>query len=518
MTDSFASVEKMKASQAAYAAVDKLKPQTTSIVEYQSRGHVVVIGDSHAIETLGALPEDLTHEVIAFKGKNPSDDISISGALGKFVISVAGQEIKADIVLDLAVPAILSMELKPPGYVHANISSDNLDEIKAELAELVGTFEKPKYFNLNVSACAHGRSGKPGCTRCLDACPAEAITSLIDRIEVDPSRCQGGGVCAMVCPSGAITYAYPKPKDLLNHVRTLILTYLKEGGSPPDLFFVTENERTEVEQTQPAALIIVVEEVASVGSEIWLSALAWGAKSVRLFDLGNMPKSSRLALDQQIEMAQTLLVGANYPASSVLLVSDLADLISNSAMPPINATTHAAITGKREALYMAFDHLVAESEKKAALEPIVRLPEGSIFGQVQVNQDNCTLCMACVSACPANALQDGHEKPLLGFIEANCLQCNICVNTCPESAMSISPRFLLNREQRKKPQVLHEEPAFCCISCGKPFATQSGISGIIEKLSGHSMFADEGSLNRLKMCDDCRVKDMMEDPNSSFQM
>ncbi len=126
--------------------------------------------------------------------------------------------------------------------------------------------------------------------------------------------------------------------------------------------------------------------------------------------------------------------------------------------------------------------------------------------------------MACVSACPANALQDGHEKPLLGFIEANCLQCNICVNTCPESAMSISPRFLLNREQRKKPQVLHEEPAFCCISCGKPFATQSGISGIIEKLSGHSMFADEGSLNRLKMCDDCRVKDMMEDPNSSFQM
>ena len=148
------------------------------------------------------------------------------------------------------------MELKPPGYLCADPFSDNLHAIKAELVDLVGTFEKPKYFDFNASACAHGRSGKPGCTRCIDACPAEAISSLIDKIEVDPYRCQGGGVCAMVCPSSAITYAYPKPKDLLTHVRTLILTYINEGGNPPELFFVTEDERSEPEQISPAALII----------------------------------------------------------------------------------------------------------------------------------------------------------------------------------------------------------------------------------------------------------------------
>jgi len=36
------------------------------------------------------------------------------------------------------------------------------------------------------------------------------------------------------------------------------------------------------------------------------------------------------------------------------------------------------------------------------------------------------------------------------------------------------------------------------------------------KLAGHSMFADERSRSRLKMCDDCRVVDMMEDPNTDL--
>ena len=518
MSDSFASAEKIKAREIAYEAVAKLKPETTSVVEYQSRGHVVVIGDSQAIELFGDLPESLTTEVVEYKGQTPSADISVAGALGQFVVTVANQEIKADLVLDLtsstSAPAgLLSMALKPPGYVVAKLDGFNLQDTKDELADLVGTFEKPKYFDYDASACAHGRSGKPGCTRCIDACPAEAITSLIDTIKVDSARCQGGGICATVCPSGAITYAYPKPKDLLTHVRTLILSYLKEGGASPDLVFVTEDEQKEAEQILPAALVISVEEVASVGPEVWLSALAWGARSVRLFDLNKMPLSSRGALDAYMEMTQAILVAANYPAAAISVVGDPSELIMMKIMPEFDLATHAPISGKRQAFYMALDHLVAKSTDAKAS---TALPEGSIFGDVIVNKDNCTLCMACVSACPANALQDSSEKPMLSLVEANCLQCGVCVNTCPEDAMSFSPRLLLDFEVRKKPRVLNEEEPFCCISCGKPFATKSGITTILTKLSGHSMFADERSKNRLKMCDDCRVRDMMEDPDVDF--
>jgi ferredoxin len=520
MSDSFASAEKIKAREIAYEAVAQLKPEATLVVEYQSRGHVVIIGDSQALKNFGDLPKDLTSEVVEYKGQTPSDDISIAGALGQFVVSVANQEIKADLILDLTASAsastmttttLLKMALKPPGYIIADF--ENIQGTKETLADLVGTFEKPKYFNFDASACAHGRSGKPGCTRCIDACPAEAITSLIDTIKVEPTRCQGGGVCATVCPSGAITYAYPKPKDLLTHVRTLILTYLKEDQGKPDLVFVTEDEQAQAEQVLPASLVITVEEVASVGPEAWLSALAWGARSVRLFDLNKMPQSSRDALDLHLEMTQSILSSANYPGSAILVITDPSELITSKSMTEFDLATHAPITGKRQSFYMALDHLVAKSE---SVEPIAQLPVGAIFGEISVNKENCTLCMACVSACPANALQDGSEKPMLSLVESNCLQCGICVNTCPEDAMTMSPRLLLDPHERKKSRILNEEEPFCCISCGKPFATKLGITTILEKLSGHAMFADERSKNRLKMCEDCRVRDMMEDPNSEL--
>ena len=124
--------------------------------------------------------------------------------------------------------------------------------------------------------------------------------------------------------------------------------------------------------------------------------------------------------------------------------------------------------------------------------------------------------MSCVSACPGNALQDGGEVPQLGFIEANCLQCDVCTNTCPEDAIAISPRLLLDREARSARRLLHQDTPFHCVSCGKAFATTSGISTILSRLQGHSMFESERSLYRLKMCSDCRVKDMMEDPDTDF--
>ncbi len=39
------------------------------------------------------------------------------------------------------------------------------------------------------------------------------------------------------------------------------------------------------------------------------------------------------------------------------------------------------------------------------------------------------------------------------------------------------------------------------------------IDNMLGKLSGHSMFAGPAQQRRLQMCADCRVIDMMENPN-----
>jgi ferredoxin len=121
--------------------------------------------------------------------------------------------------------------------------------------------------------------------------------------------------------------------------------------------------------------------------------------------------------------------------------------------------------------------------------------------------------MSCVGACPESALRDNPEAPQLSFIERNCVQCGLCVDTCPENALTLSPRLQIT-EIRKKAVVLNETKPFHCISCGKPFGTLKMVELMLGKLSLHAAFSGE-AMERLKMCSDCRVVDMMNKPNDN---
>jgi ferredoxin len=119
------------------------------------------------------------------------------------------------------------------------------------------------------------------------------------------------------------------------------------------------------------------------------------------------------------------------------------------------------------------------------------------------------MCLACVGACPVGAILDTQEKPALRFVEAKCVQCGLCATTCPESAIALTPRLNLAAEARE-PRVVNEAAIFQCIVCGKPMGTAKMVGAMLARLSGHSMFAAPGALERLKMCADCRVVDMIK--------
>jgi ferredoxin len=124
-----------------------------------------------------------------------------------------------------------------------------------------------------------------------------------------------------------------------------------------------------------------------------------------------------------------------------------------------------------------------------------------------VDLDACTLCLACVSACPTAALSDNPERPMLRFTESLCVQCGLCEQTCPEDAIDLVPQldFVAWREPRR---VVKEEEPFHCTACGKAFGTKSTIERIAAKLEGHWMFSGANAARReaLFMCEDCRVE------------
>lgn len=129
-------------------------------------------------------------------------DVDLHGWLDGFRLRLSSQgdgEARFDQVLDLCPTPLLGTELPPPGYLSAD-ATDIEDRIET-LGDLIGQFETPKYFRYNADSCARGMKGATACTRCIDACPAGAITSRVQRVPVEPHLCQGGGACATACPA-----------------------------------------------------------------------------------------------------------------------------------------------------------------------------------------------------------------------------------------------------------------------------------------------------------------------------
>ena len=144
--------------------------------------------------------------------------------------------------------------------------------------------------------------------------------------------------------------------------------------------------------------------------------------------------------------------------------------------------------------------------QRAAPAPVdvVPLPAGAPFGKIELNVEGCTLCLACVSACPTGALGDDPEKPTLRFSEDACVQCGLCKATCPEKVITLTPQLDF-RAATASARVLKQEEPFRCIRCDKPFGTRSTIERVIAKLEGkHWMFQGKAGTDSARRAQDVR--------------
>ncbi len=427
---------------------------------------------------------------------------------------------RCDLVLDLSAQPLIKLHQPPQGYLSPR--GDPLAQARAalELATMTGEFEKPKFFSYREKICAHSRAGITGCTQCIDICSTAAISADGDHVTVDPHLCMGCGACATVCPSGAMTYAYPGVADFGARMKTMLATYSKAGGRQACLLLHNANDgRNLVMQLGrhgkglPARVIpLEAFHIASLGIDTLLGAIAYGGVQVVIMSTGAEAPAYLAALKREMGYAQQILTALGYGERHFELIEarDRAALEAAvwalPAAPSVSPPAPFNLSNeKRTTLDFIFEHLLKHAPQPSEE---VALSPGAAYGGVVVDKQKCTLCMACAGACPESALLDSKERPQLKFIERNCVQCGLCEKTCPEGAIRLAPRLLL-AARAKSEIVLNEADIFGCIKCGKPFATRQMIDNMTGRLSAHSMFKETGALERLKMCADCRVVDLL---------
>jgi ferredoxin len=445
----------------------------------------------------------------------------------KFVWGAArdGATSNCDIVIDLSggAPLFPAHDLRD-GYVRAD-PGDPQAVLRAVLkaGQLVGTFDKPRYVNFTEHLCAHSRSKKTGCTRCLDLCPTGAIEPNGDHVRIDENICAGCGACASVCPTGAASYALPPADALMRKLRTLLTTYREAGGKNAVLLLHdTAHGEPMIDALArhgdglPANVLpVAVNEVTQVGLEAVAAAFAYGASAVR-FLLRAKPQHDPEALLRTLRFAEPILGGLGFGAGRAATIeTDDPDTLGtllrsiDAGAPVKTPASFQPLGAKRDVMKLALREL-----QRAAPAPadVIALPAGAPFGKVEVNVEGCTLCLACVAACPTGAMIDDPERPMLRFQEDACVQCGLCKATCPEKVISLVPQIDFTAVTAPARIVKQEEP-FHCISCNKPFGTKSTIERVTAKLEGkHWMFKGQPQrLEVLKMCEDCRVTAMTND-------
>ena len=345
--------------------------------------------------------------------------------------------------------------------------------------------------------CAAVRNRNSKCRKCSEACPADAIAIMANKVELDPRACMGCGCCSAACPNEALVFAKPTDTELAAKAASTI--DLNDGTAVVACARIASKRKADPARFAEIPCVSRFDEVLGV------DLVARGADAVLLVD-GNCGtcknRACAEAADFAVEQANALLEthGSQVRITRLtgfpedMLVQDSAGMYGSSrrgffteAMGNVKETAKVAAKTTIEAelgykidersigerLRVGEDGKLPQIEMKRherALNALDRIgaPESGViesrlFGSIDIDTVKCNICGMCVTFCPTRALKRNPcDKPserirYFEFSAADCVQCGLCQDVCWKSALKMSTAVDVAELYDFEPRIFHIE-------------------------------------------------------------
>lgn len=337
--------------------------------------------------------------------------------------------------------------------------------------------------DIQADLCYNSRFSD-SCSRCMDICPARAITLSSYGPSVNERDCVLCGACSTVCPNNAILIADSTDENIIHSINVLSSEFervriqcngcskrfrIRHGKPPKNMGIVTVPCLGRLNET------IILYGKLSKPDIIEFSPCKTRCPFYRALR----------AFDESVIIAERLMKGSD---PDVFSNGDGHRELKSSSLENDHAHGRRDFiieSGKR-AIEIAFN--IGEGDYRGRREPnlrrerlislilknnltgLIEKDDNLPFAEISVKEGLCDLCGLCERLCPSSALileySDG--KLHLDFSISKCTNCGICRSICPISAISILNNIHLSILDRDTIS-LKSGKTEACVKCNQPF-------------------------------------------------
>ncbi|EPP1197140.1 4Fe-4S dicluster domain-containing protein [Campylobacter upsaliensis] len=453
---------------------------------------ILIIADKD--ETRESVLKEAGFKVISL---DESEVLSVFGSAGELCAVVKNKDEEVELDFDILLYEKERQDFKRQSgcYDLANFKDER--ELLSFLQSKSPNYHFKTFITYNSSVCQYHKRRSEHCAKCAEICPTTAILKDDEEriLEFSQIDCLGCGGCVSVCPSGSLDYA-PMNRDSFFKMLDFV-----EGSKiciiPKKMPLEHLNLRL-----GEGVLPFMIEGEKWLSNLHFLSLLqASGANLVFYTDFVSRGSAEAIGLLNAV-------FERKFGKKAVFVASDEKELENALTklefIEGLNFSFHNHTQTNRENFAVRLRHLIGDEDLG-----VVESGEWLRYGDLRLNVDTCTLCLACVGACNVGALVADSKENALKFNPSLCTTCGYCEASCAEKNTLKLERSGLRLEKSYFDfRTLAKDKLFACVECGKEFATKKAVEKIASLM--RDKFAnDEAKLKSLYCCAECKAKVML---------